>query len=124
LGIEHVYQVDPYNLSQVEETLQNCMALEKPSVVIAQRECALLPTARKQYVPLRIDQDKCIACGTCRRVGCPAIYKSDALYEKNKRPKSAIDPLLCTGCEICAQACPVNAILFRAQLQDTQGGAQ
>ncbi|NLG27422.1 MAG: 4Fe-4S binding protein, partial [Chloroflexi bacterium] len=36
---------------------------------------------------------------------------------------SEIDPLLCTGCEICAQVCPVNAILFRNQLDATEGGA-
>jgi len=28
-----------------------------------------------------------------------------------------IDPLLCTGCEICAQVCPRDAILFRSQVE-------
>ena len=118
LGIRQVYVVDPYNMSQVEGVLSECLAGDDPSVVIAQRECALLPAARKAYMPLRIDSAKCIACGTCRRVGCPAISKSDELYQKNARPKSRIDPLLCTGCEICAQVCPANAILFRAQLKE------
>lgn len=117
LGIPHVYVVDPYDMSRVESVLAECLGRDEPSVVIAQRECALLPAARKAYLPLRIDSAKCIACGTCRRVGCPAISKSEELYEKNARPKSLIDPLLCTGCEICAQVCPVNAILFRAQLK-------
>ena len=76
---------------------------------------------RRQYSPLRVDADKCIACGTCRRVGCPAIHKSDEVYAKTGKPKSAIDPLLCTGCEICAQVCPVNAILFRSQIEASQG---
>lgn len=121
LGIENVYVVDPYDLTQVEETLKRCLALEGPSVIIAQRACALLPEARQRYMPLKIDAAKCIACGTCRRTGCPAINLSDELYEKNKRPKSKIEPLLCTGCEICAQVCPVNAILFRAQVEAEQG---
>lgn len=118
LGIRHVFTVDPYNLAQVEEALRECGALEEPSVVISRRECALLPEVRRTYRPLRIDADRCLACGACRRVGCPAIFKSDEVYEKTGRPKSAIDPLLCTGCEICAQVCTVNAILTREQVAE------
>lgn len=32
------------------------------------------------------------------------------------RPLAKIDPLLCTGCEICAQICLRDAILFREQV--------
>jgi indolepyruvate ferredoxin oxidoreductase alpha subunit len=116
LGIPKVRVVDPYALDQVEQALAEFLALGEPSVVIARRECALLPAARKAYLPLRVDAAKCIACGTCRRLGCPAIGKSEELYEKNSRPKSVIDPLLCSGCEVCAQSCPTRAILFRAQV--------
>ena len=117
MGVEQVHTVDPYNLQQVEDTLRACLDSEGPAVVIARRECALLPEARRHYLPLRVDADKCIACGTCRKVGCPALQRSEEVYAKTGKPKTAIDPLLCTGCEICAQVCPVNAILFRAQLQ-------
>src|SRR5690606_24925932 len=112
MGFERVFTVDPYNLHQVEETLRERIAAAaspdaRPSVVISRRECALLPEVRRGYRPLRIDEDKCLACGACRRVGCPAVVKSDAIYAKTGRNKSAIDPLLCTGCEICAQVCTV-----------------
>ena len=120
LGIGRVYTVDPYNLREVEEKLRECLAADDghgPAVIIAQRECALLPAARKEYRPLRVDLAQCIACGACRRVGCPALSRSDELYEKTGKPKTTIDPLLCTGCEICAQVCPVEAILFRVQLE-------
>jgi indolepyruvate ferredoxin oxidoreductase alpha subunit len=53
----------------------------------------------------------------CFRIGCPAILKSDELDEKTQRPKALIDALLCTGCEVCAQVCPWEAILFRDQIQ-------
>lgn len=123
LGIGQVRVVDPYDLSALESALQEYLALDEPSVVIARRECALLPSARERHRPLRVQLDKCIACGACRRVGCPAIVKSEQVYAKTGKPKSEIDPLLCTGCEICAQVCPVNAILFRNQLDATEGGA-
>ncbi|OGO06100.1 MAG: indolepyruvate ferredoxin oxidoreductase subunit alpha [Chloroflexi bacterium RBG_13_56_8] len=121
LGIPNVYTVDPYNLAQVEEVLRECTGLDSPSAVISQRECVLLPAARVRNLALRVDVDKCIACSTCRRVGCPAILKSDEVYPRTGRAKTAIDPLLCTGCEICAQVCSVNAILFRSQIEAEQG---
>ncbi|MHB9033560.1 MAG: indolepyruvate ferredoxin oxidoreductase subunit alpha [Anaerolineae bacterium] len=118
LGVHQVYCVDPYNLSEVEGTLKQCLALDDASVVIAQRACALLPEVRKAYQPLRIDPAKCIACGTCRRVGCPAITLSTEIYPKTGKFKTRIDPLLCTGCEICAQVCPTQAIFYRKQLAE------
>ena len=45
-----------------------------------------------------------------------AILKSDLLDPRTHRPLAEIDPALCTGCEICAQVCPRDAILFREQV--------
>jgi len=116
LGIERVFTVDAYQVAEVEKTLRECLEYDGPSVVITRRECALLPAVRKQYVPLRVDAAKCIACGTCLRTGCPALSLSAEIYEKTGKRKSQIDPLLCTGCEVCAQVCPKGAILFRQQV--------
>ncbi|MCE5260256.1 MAG: indolepyruvate ferredoxin oxidoreductase subunit alpha, partial [Chloroflexi bacterium] len=80
LGIRAVYTIDSYNLDEIEGAIRNCLKLDGPSVIIAQRPCALLPEARKRYQPLRVDADKCIACGTCRRIGCPALTLSDEAY--------------------------------------------
>jgi len=117
MGIEHVYVVDPYDIEQTETALREALAVEGPAVVVAQRECALLPEARRRWMALEVDPARCIACGTCFKVGCPAIIKSDEVNPKTKRAKARIDPLLCTGCEICAQVCPQDAILFREQVE-------
>jgi indolepyruvate ferredoxin oxidoreductase, alpha subunit len=115
LGIEHVHVVDPYDLQAVEETLRACVERDEPSVVIAQRECALLPAARSRYQALTVDLEACIACGLCRQLGCAALFKGEQIERAGGRIayKTAIDPLLCTGCEICAQICPRSAISFR-----------
>lgn len=118
LGIQRVHTVDSYNLKQVEAALQDCLDANEPSVVIAQRECALMPEARKRWMPLRVDEERCNGCGLCFRVGCPAVVKSDALDPKTGKPKARLDALLCTGCEICAQVCARKAILTRAQLAE------
>ena len=121
MGFEHVTTVDPYHYQEVEDAFRAATARDAPSVIITRRECALLPQVRRTYLPLRVDTTKCIACYTCIRTGCPALRKDrTAIYEKTGKPKAGIDPLLCTGCELCAQVCPRGAILFRKQLQDEE----
>lgn len=116
MGIQRVHLVDPYNLKEVEAALRDCLDSNEPAVIIARRECALLPEARRQWVPLRVDAEVCNGCGLCFKVGCPAILRSDEIDEKTGRPKAQIDRLLCTGCEICAQVCARKAILLRHQI--------
>jgi indolepyruvate ferredoxin oxidoreductase alpha subunit len=117
LGIERVKTVPAFDVKAVDETLKEFLKAEGPSVLIARDECALLPEARRQWLPLEVVADKCNGCTMCFRIGCPAILKSDELDVKTQRPKALIDPLLCTGCEVCAQVCPWNAILFRDQME-------
>ena len=69
----------------------------------------LFPSKLKD-TPYTVKLDLCTACGACFRVGCPAISQSEETNEKGRR-KSEIDPALCTGCAICAQVCPAEAIV-------------
>jgi len=121
MGIEEVHTVDSYDLKGVEEALRACLAQDGPAVIVARRECALLPEVRRQWLPLKVNEERCNGCALCFQVGCPALVKSQRLDEKTGRPKAWIDPLLCTGCEICAQVCAREAILFRAQLAGNGG---
>ena len=117
LGIERVKTVPAFDVKLLDETLKEFLKADGPSVLIVREECALLPEARKRWLPLLVVADKCNGCTLCFRIGCPAILKSDELDEKTQRPKALIDPLLCTGCEVCAQVCPRAAILFRDQVE-------
>ena len=112
LGVKHVKTVPAFNVEEIEKTLKEYLKLDEPSVLITEEECALLPSARKRWVPLEV-LDNCNGCTLCFRIGCPAILKSAELDEKTQRPKALIDASLCTGCEICAQVCPREAIRFR-----------
>lgn len=113
LGIHHVKTVPAYNMAEIETTLKEYLKLDEPSVLITREPCVLLPEVRKRWVPLEVLADKCNGCTLCFRIGCPAILKSDELDARLQRPKALIDATLCTGCEVCAQICPRDAITFR-----------
>jgi indolepyruvate ferredoxin oxidoreductase alpha subunit len=108
-----VQSVAGYDVKAIEKALKEHVKLDEPSVLIVVEPCALLPEVRKRWVPLDVLADKCNGCTLCFRIGCPAILKSEELDEKTQRPKALIDAGLCTGCEICAQICPREAITFR-----------
>ncbi|MBN1537501.1 MAG: indolepyruvate ferredoxin oxidoreductase subunit alpha [Anaerolineales bacterium] len=114
IGVKHVKTVEAFQVEEIEKTLKEFISLDEPSVLITREPCALLPEGRKRWVSLEVISDKCNGCSLCFRIGCPAILKSDELDERYQRPKALIDSGLCTGCEICAQVCPRDAITFRS----------
>ena len=116
IGIKTVKRVEAYDVDAIESTLKEWLKIDEPAVLITDHACVLLPEERKQYLALDVIEEDCNGCTLCFRIGCPAIIKSDKLDEKTQRPLAEIDPLLCTGCEICSQVCPRDAILFREQV--------
>jgi len=116
LGIEHTYLVDPYDLKSTETALREALLVDGPAVIIAERACALLPEARKEWVALDINKERCNGCGLCFMIGCPAIVQSEETDPKSGRALAVIDPLLCTGCNICAQVCARGAIYTRDEI--------
>ena len=109
LGIEKVYTVDSYDLQAVEQAVREAISSDGPAVVVARRACALLPSARKTWRSLEVDAQRCNGCGLCLQVGCPALVRSQAKAGSG-RALVRIDPLLCTGCQTCAQVCNRGAI--------------
>jgi indolepyruvate ferredoxin oxidoreductase alpha subunit len=120
MGIDHVYMVDPYDLKQVETALRASLEVDGPALVVAQRACALLPEVRSEWRPLEVNTERCNGCALCFGIACPAIVASDEKDARTGRALAWIDPLLCTGCEICAQVCARGAILTREQMADKE----
>ena len=113
LGVKRIKVIDPYNLEMTRKVVKAEMDTEELSVIITNRPCMLYPSKnRKKYreIPFKVDLSKCIGCHSCFRVSCPAISESEQKTEKGLA-KSYIDSSLCTGCSICAQVCPVEAIV-------------
>lgn len=106
---ENIYIVNPNHLDEVDKALEDAMAKDEPTVVITKWPCVL-----KKYSPedlqdfdltpkkCVIDQDKCRNCKMCVKCGCPAIY--------SEKDKVTINGTSCTGCGVCAQICPFDAI--------------
>lgn len=101
LGVRRVVEVDPFDLARLEQVIKEETAANETSVIIAKRMCALLekPTG----LTARIDDEKCKNCKVCVNLGCPAI----AVGEN----KVTLNTTVCTGCNLCVQVCPFNAIL-------------
>ncbi len=101
VGINRVRVVDPYNLAETRQAIEEELAIEEPSVIISRRPCVLLKYVQHK-APLKIDTEKCRGCKACLRLGCPAISISNG--------KAVIDDTLCVGCGLCADLCRFHAI--------------
>lgn len=110
LGVTDIHEIDPYNLDETKTALKKSFEHEGPSVIISLRPCVLMP--KKIWdKPYTVISDSCNGCKLCFRVGCPAIAASKELTKKG-HPKAIIEQDLCTGCTICAQVCPEDAIVL------------
>lgn len=102
LGVRDVRTVNPNLFKPTEKALQDAVASDEVSVVIAKAPCALL--LREERDPFAVDEERCTACGSCVRLGCPAISRGD-------QSRAQIDTEQCVGCRQCVQVCRYGAIV-------------
>lgn len=107
LGAE-VAVADPYDLAATTKALRSALDGRGVSVVITDRPCVEEPVKVRDR-PYQVLGDKCIACQACLNLGCPSILWGAERYEG--RPKVEIDGATCTGCTLCAQVCPAEAMV-------------
>ena len=100
MGVEHVQVVDPFDVKALEAAVRQETAREEPSVIIAQRPCALLK--RVKYTGLCRVTERCRGCKACMKLGCPALSLREG--------KICVDANQCNGCGLCVNVCPFGAI--------------
>ena len=101
VGIPNVVVVNAYDMKAVEKALKEETAKEEPSVIITKAPCKLI--VKEKWEPFHVTEE-CVKCGSCLKLGCPAICK-------NEEGKITINTALCAGCSLCASTCPKKAIV-------------
>ena len=104
LGVKHVTVVDSYDLDALKNVIKAETAREEVSVIITKNPCMLIRGMKYDLKKYKVNEDKCINCGLCLKVGCPAVIKNA------DETKAHIMDTMCTGCSVCSQVCPKGAI--------------
>jgi len=99
-GIDSVTVADPFDVKNFEKVVKEEVAKDEPSVIIAQRPCALLKQVK--YTGHAVITHKCRKCKVCMKLGCPAIYIENDTVK--------IDNTQCNGCSLCTGVCTFGAI--------------
>jgi indolepyruvate ferredoxin oxidoreductase, alpha subunit len=105
IGVDHVTTIKPYKVKKSIGAIKEAIDHKGVSVIISEEICALYANALKlpKHKAFHVSE-KCKNHKDCiSSLACPAFY----IW--NDRVK--IDANLCTGCAVCAQICPENAIL-------------
>ncbi|MFC1873980.1 thiamine pyrophosphate-dependent enzyme, partial [Chloroflexota bacterium] len=103
IGVNDVNVVNAFDLAAIEATVSRCVENDEPSVIIVRGDCPM--NVKISGTPFRVDTEKCNSCYACLRIGCPALSVDG--------DKAIIDTAMCigSGCNICVQVCPQEAIL-------------
>ena len=119
VGVKHVFVVNPHEVPETRKVLKEAVELNEPSVVISRAPCVLLPEMKERKpVSYFTNQENCVGCMSCIRLGCPAISWTTFAegeaerrgYKKSQKGISKIDEILCNDCGQCASLCKFNAI--------------
>jgi indolepyruvate ferredoxin oxidoreductase alpha subunit len=100
VGVKNLAVVDSFNLKDIRTALKNAFDSHQLSVIIVRGACAV--HVPKHGATQIVNTEKCNQCGICLLVGCPAVQTN------GKQP--VIDVTMCSGCTICQQVCPKQAI--------------
>jgi indolepyruvate ferredoxin oxidoreductase alpha subunit len=106
-GVKDIHVVQPYKVRKTIEAVRAAKEYDGISVIISREFCPLFARATgqlKRSRPFYVNQSKCKNHRDCiNQLACPAMYLEGDEVNINEN--------LCTGCSVCAQVCPENAIL-------------
>ena len=100
IGVKTVRTVDPLDLEAAIKAVKDVASEPGVKAIIFKSPCIAIvkPLGRAEVL-----QEACRKCKKCiREIGCPGIVVEDG--------KIMVDASQCTGCGICADICPFDAI--------------
>ena len=101
IGVAAVETVNPLDHKKSVEIVKKMAGIKGVKAIIFKSPCVVMV---KHDKPKAVEKDKCVSCKKCiNSIGCPAIILNDG--------RAFIDASSCTGCGLCAQICPVGAIV-------------
>ena len=111
-GVDFVEVVDPYDIRAMTKVVKRATEhVADPeggiAVIIARHPCVIAYKGEAIPEPKRITvTEDCVDCNFCiERFECPALYRDEELG------RTAVNPVLCTGCGVCIAVCPKGAIV-------------
>ena len=100
IGVTAVETVDPLELEKAVACVRDMAGREGVKAIIFKSPCIAVT---RPAGAMRVNAEACVSCKKClNALGCPALTLREG--------KAFIDSGMCTGCGLCAQVCPVNAI--------------
>jgi indolepyruvate ferredoxin oxidoreductase alpha subunit len=99
-GMKNIATVDPYDLLATTETLRTALQSDEPWLIVSRGACPLY--TKVPVGPIhRVNQELCVKCKACLRLGCPAIeWTNDEIR---------VNEMLCGGCSLCDKVCKEHA---------------
>ena len=112
IGVKPVITVNPFDQKAAIDAVKTASETPGVSAIIFKAPCIAIAQKVGWEKPhaMAVDTNKCIGCRKCiNELGCPALSVSLTKNSKGKQLVE-IDKSLCTGCSLCKQVCPVQAI--------------
>ncbi len=111
-GADNVDVVDAKDIGAFRRTLEQRLAEDALTVIIARSPCWQL--VRTRHAMPEFKRKQCQQCYECLEIDCPALSKTeDGMIQ--------IDPARCTGCNLCVDRCAYEALIPQREEPDADG---
>lgn len=103
LGVKQVHRLNPFDLKTAIAVIRATVGQPEVNALIFEAPC--IKVSKRQPAPVVL-AETCTNCGVCiNSIGCPALAQDEKLGIIR------IETGLCTGCDLCTEVCPHQALV-------------